>query len=780
MAYTPTIKDFVKGEFICFSCGKRLVISGGGRQSDQQPPCPKCSAPLFPPFKIKTYWCFKPLGGGGMGSVYQALSEPDGKEYAIKMIPSWQPGGETFIENLRKEGEAGLAIGRHPHLVSVVEYGCDEDEHFMVMEFIKGERLDTLISAHGAMPELRAWEITLQLAEAVAHICSRGILFRDMKPENVIIEADGNVRLFDYGLCVPIDAQAGAESDDIEGSPFYLPPERIVGAAEGEHSEIYSLGMVLFHMLYGAPYYSEAEIGQLMVKHVSSLRFSSVGSRLKNCLPRSLEILDRMVARQPADRYHDFATLIPDITAHIEEVRKAASRNDARKYIKFVEEALAKFFTLVVKGKHAKRFQIMLAVLTVLFSIWLWRHLAYRAEERLKAGFRKEVAAKLGIPIDVKAPAKQNQQLTQEIAKRTTELQAELSAKLPAFDDAAARKTILDEWKVADIKPRPELPLDEVGLKLEGEIKSRVEELMTGRGKSFSADETADKIRRENSILPTTPKPTRAVNEIRAEIELQAVEAAEKKFTPESFNDAVTAVMGRYSAFKLGEKIQITLKSGKVIKGFYREFKGGTVVCIDKGQYQLKDISPNDALRFDEQQALNKINDEVRTLKDEVRKKKEKFKQEYSEKIDDKIYYKAGYFKVSPGVWGDSEAFVKAKVEEAKKTWEGSQQKDRDALRKEVEAKFDQTSFYTKFGYRKIEGKWMSEKDAMDKLIAERKKKYAAELEGKRVQVAKEAKEKAEQELYSANGYIKHNNQWMPARSVLDMLVLEKIYTSKK
>ena len=270
MSNIPEIDELNKGIYKCLSCGKKLTMDGDGRGASVQT-CPKCAAPVFPPFKLKNYWCLKPLGGGGMGSVYYAISEADGKECAIKVIPQWQAGNTGLVDNMRREAETGLAIGRHKNLVAAIEHGCFNDEYFLAMEFIKGERLDSIISSHGAMPEPQAWDIATQLAEAVAHICAKGYLFRDMKPENAIVEADGNVRLFDYGLSMTIEAaQTAGESEEIEGSPFYLPPERIVGAPEGEYSEIYSIGMVLFQMLNGATYYSQAELGDLMAKHVTS------------------------------------------------------------------------------------------------------------------------------------------------------------------------------------------------------------------------------------------------------------------------------------------------------------------------------------------------------------------------------------------------------------------------------------------------------------------------------------------------------------------------------
>ena len=121
--------------------------------------------------------------------------------------------------------------------------------------------------------------------------------------------------LFDYGLCIPLDDAATCNNGNtLEGSPFYLPPERVVGAPEGEYSEIYSLGMVMFHMLSGHTYYSRSafsadKVKSLLLKHVKSPRLSSVGVSLRNTSPEMINLLDRMLARFPNERYPDFLSL---------------------------------------------------------------------------------------------------------------------------------------------------------------------------------------------------------------------------------------------------------------------------------------------------------------------------------------------------------------------------------------------------------------------------------------------------------------------------------------
>jgi len=126
-------------------------------------------------------------------------------------------------------------------------------KYFIVTEFVHGDRLDMLVESRKQIPEKEAVKIILEIIEAEMHIIQSGYLFRDLKPENIIIDRTGTVKLFDYGLCVTLHDAANHENitDELNGSPVLHPPERIVGAPEGEYSEIYSLGMVLFYMLAG-------------------------------------------------------------------------------------------------------------------------------------------------------------------------------------------------------------------------------------------------------------------------------------------------------------------------------------------------------------------------------------------------------------------------------------------------------------------------------------------------------------------------------------------------
>ena len=195
----PEIKNLEDGFVKCSSCSAEIPLKSSAPLEVIN--CPNCPGQVLIPLKVKNYWLYSPLGGGGMGSVYKAVSSTVAdKEYAVKVLPRNEKANQDFIKALLHEGEIGTLLGNHPNIIGIVEYGVDGDEHFLITEFIDGDRLDLLLGDKSQIPEKRAISITLQILEAEIHILKCGYLFRDLKPQNIIIDKTGTVRLFDYGL----------------------------------------------------------------------------------------------------------------------------------------------------------------------------------------------------------------------------------------------------------------------------------------------------------------------------------------------------------------------------------------------------------------------------------------------------------------------------------------------------------------------------------------------------------------------------------------------------
>jgi len=302
----PPIRVLEGGSIICSKCGIGIDINSYTPLSIDR--CPQCETPMFIPMLIKDYWLYEPLGGGGMGSVYHAFHKDDtDMEMAVKILPRERKADPYLIESLLTEAKICWQLGDHQHLNKVLDYGRYGDEYYAVFEYIEGTRLDQIIDSPIKRPEKQVILWALQILSAEQHMFDKGFLFRDLKPQNIMIDKNGNVKLFDFGLAMPIDQALNNDSDQIQGSPYYMPPERIVGAGESQYSEIYSLGMVLFHIIAKQPYYSAEDIKSLVGKHVVSLRVNNVRSKLPHMTNATLvSVMEKMIARVPERRYNTY------------------------------------------------------------------------------------------------------------------------------------------------------------------------------------------------------------------------------------------------------------------------------------------------------------------------------------------------------------------------------------------------------------------------------------------------------------------------------------------
>ena len=302
----PPIDSLEQGVFQCFHCNSQLRLEDfDGLSIDR---CSKCSTPVFIPLRVKDYWLYEPLGGGGMGSVYHAVHRTnEDLDYAVKLLPRDRKNDRTLIESLTRESQIAWQLGDHQHVNKVIDYGFEDSEYFAVFEYIEGVRLDQLIDSPVKQSEKRILLWALQILSAEQHMYDKGYLFRDLKPQNIMIDKNGNVKLVDFGLAMTIDEALQGGRTQIQGSPYYIPPERIVGTGESQCSEIYSLGMVLFHILAQKPYYSAEDIKSLVCKHVTSLRVESVKGKLPdNVNPKIISVLSQMIARKPTERFSSY------------------------------------------------------------------------------------------------------------------------------------------------------------------------------------------------------------------------------------------------------------------------------------------------------------------------------------------------------------------------------------------------------------------------------------------------------------------------------------------
>ena len=190
------------------------------------------------------------LGQGGMATIFRAVDTQLGRDVAVKLLRPEYLRDPDFSSRFRQEAQAAASL-THPNVVTVYDYGEDPSGPYIVMELIDGEDLATIIRRSGALPPRQAARIAAAVARALAAAHARGLVHRDVKPGNVLIGRDGQVKVVDFGIARAVaEAQVTLPGTTL-GSVHYFSPEQARGEPATESSDIYSLGIVLYELLTG-------------------------------------------------------------------------------------------------------------------------------------------------------------------------------------------------------------------------------------------------------------------------------------------------------------------------------------------------------------------------------------------------------------------------------------------------------------------------------------------------------------------------------------------------
>jgi len=256
------------------------------------------------------YRIVRKLGTGGMANVYLAEDEVLGRRVAIKILDDRHAGDDQFIERFRREAKNAASLS-HPNIVSIYDRGEAEGTYYIAMEYLDGRSLKELIVARGPAPVHLAVDYARQILAAVRFAHRHGIVHRDIKPHNVLVDGEGRLKVTDFGI-----ARAGVsqmtEAGSIIGTAQYLSPEQARGAPVDQTSDLYSLGVVLYELLTGAVPFSGDTPVEIAMKHLSSVPEPPSSKRAE--IPRDLDLVVlRALAKDPSERYHSAEEMDADL-----------------------------------------------------------------------------------------------------------------------------------------------------------------------------------------------------------------------------------------------------------------------------------------------------------------------------------------------------------------------------------------------------------------------------------------------------------------------------------
>ena len=284
------------------------------------------------PRELGGFELLEKIGQGGMGSVFKARQKELDRVVALKVLSPRLSRNSEFVARFLREARSAGKLN-HPNIVAAIDVGEDEGFYYFAMEYVDGETLAMVLAREGRLPEARALAIATDVARALDHAHHKGLIHRDIKPDNVMVTADGRARVTDFGLARAIDPdEAGADVDRFMGTPSYVAPEQIRSEADIDcRGDIFSLGITLFEMLTGEVPFRGANpmavAATILTEPLPSIR------KLRSEVSAAAErIVGKMTAKERQGRYATPADAIAALeqAAKAPRTTRAAPRGAAR------------------------------------------------------------------------------------------------------------------------------------------------------------------------------------------------------------------------------------------------------------------------------------------------------------------------------------------------------------------------------------------------------------------------------------------------------------------
>lgn len=265
------------------------------------------------------YEIIRNIGEGGMANVYLAIDTILNRKVAVKILRGDLATDEKFVRKFQREASAASNLD-HPNIVGIYDVGEDDGNYYIVMEYVEGRTLKSLIKRRGALTLPEVIDIMTQLTSGIAHAHEKGIIHRDIKPQNVLILDDGLVKIADFGIAQALNSNELTQTNSVMGSVHYLPPEQANGTGSTYKSDIYSLGILMFELLIGKVPFKGENAVEIAIKQMKD-PIPSVCDLNEN-IPQSVEnIVLKATAKNPKNRYDTVEEMKYDIKTCLDEDR---------------------------------------------------------------------------------------------------------------------------------------------------------------------------------------------------------------------------------------------------------------------------------------------------------------------------------------------------------------------------------------------------------------------------------------------------------------------------
>jgi len=270
------------------------------------------------------YEIIRSIGEGGMANVYLAHDTILDRRVAVKILRGDLASDEKFVRRFQREAISASSLS-HPNIVEMYDVGEDDGNYFIVMEYVEGKSLKSLIKKRSGLTLVEVIDIMLQLTDGIACAHNSYIIHRDIKPQNIIVLDDGRVKITDFGIAQALNRHELTETNSVMGSVHYLPPEQANGTGTTIKSDIYSLGIVMFELLTGKVPFKGENAVEIAIKQMKD-PIPSVRD-YKEEIPQSIEnIILKATAKNPKNRYDSVLEMQEDIKNALKEEKRDEKR----------------------------------------------------------------------------------------------------------------------------------------------------------------------------------------------------------------------------------------------------------------------------------------------------------------------------------------------------------------------------------------------------------------------------------------------------------------------
>lgn len=475
------------------------------------------------------------IGRGGMGTVYRARQRSLNRPVALKILSEKYTSNPQFIDLFIREARAAGRLS-HPHIVQVYDVGNDDNHHFFTMELVAGGSVEKIIDESGAIPLDQALRFSRDAARGLEYAEKQGIVHRDIKPGNLMIDNNGTVKIGDLGIARKADESGVvSQKDGVSGSPHYIAPEQARGEPIDQRADIYSLGATLFHCLAGRTPYRGAGAKEVILKHIEAESPPALSEMAPETPPEICQLVARMMSPSPGNRPANAQLLGEEldsllITFGSREDHSPESKN-------------------TVSWRVALLMMALLVVVSWISSEWLDQQEATKRQEELIQQRRLEVTQRLDLAES--AVNRGEPDSAEEILISLTEIPEDLEPRIQDLEEAIEKEHL-----------RISL------LAREEEARSSLAEILSSSESTTPAQQKLNLLKELVAKHPETRAAQRALDRI-SELEKQLSEKQQKEATAkveweqalakaEGWRSAGNPARAREEALSLPEKFAET------------------------------------------------------------------------------------------------------------------------------------------------------------------------------------------------------------------------------